>query len=94
MRGEWKKKADNWEYQYNNAKQSIDYSQIRSISRLGYDVYNEETPPEQSEESYRLAIEKGFPILLCDLRFTKDGVPVCFHDDYINRIAREKMGKN
>lgn len=93
MHGEWKKKADNWEYQYNNAKQSIDYSQIRSISRLGYDVYNEETPPEQSEESYRLAIEKGFPILLCDLRFTKDGVPVCFHDDYINRIAREKNGE-
>ena len=50
---------------------------IRSIQRLGYGA------PEQSIPSYKRAYEKGFRILLCDLIFTKDSVPVCFHDTYI-----------
>ena len=40
-----------------------------------------------------LAAEKGFTIVLCDLCFTKDHVPVCFHDEYINRIARDQSGQ-
>ena len=93
MHGIWKKNGNTWTYQYNNITQFLDFSQIRSISRLGYDVYSEKTPPEQSEESYRLAVENGFTILLCDLCFTKDSVPVCFHDEYINRIARDENGQ-
>lgn len=93
MHGIWKKNGNTWTYQYNNITQLLDFSQIRSISRLGYDVYSEKTPPEQSEESYRLAVENGFTILLCDLCFTKDSVPVCFHDEYINRIARDENGQ-
>ena len=30
---------------------------------------------------------------MCDLCFTKDSVPVCFHDEYINRIARDENGQ-
>lgn len=93
MHGIWKKNGNTWTYQYNNITQFLDFSQIRSISRLGYDVYSEKTPPEQSEESYRLAVENGFTILLCDLCFTKDSVPVCFHDENINRIARDENGQ-
>ena len=63
MHGIWKKNGNTWTYQYNNITQFLDFSQIRSISRLGYDVYSEKTPPEQSEESYRLAVENGFTIL-------------------------------
>ena len=93
MHGIWKKNGNTWTYQYNNITQLLDFSQIRSICRLGYDVYSEKTPPEQSEESYRLAVENGFTILLCDLCFTKDSVPVCFRDEYINRIARDENGQ-
>lgn len=65
---------------------------IKSINRIGYDVYNSNTPPEQSLESFRLAYKKGFRTLLCDLRFTKDNVPVCMHDDTINSVARDSQG--
>lgn len=71
MHGEWKKNGNAWSYQYNGIVQTMDFSQIRSIYRLGYDTSNEKTPPEQSEEAYRLAAEKGFTIVLCDLCFTK-----------------------
>lgn len=65
---------------------------IRSINRIGYDVYNSNTPPEQSIESFKLAYKKGFRILLCDLRFTKDNIPVCIHDATINSVARNSDG--
>lgn len=38
-------------------------------------------------------LKKVFTIVLCDLCFTKDHVPVCFHDEYINRIARDQSGQ-
>ena len=65
---------------------------IRSINRIGYDVYSSNTPPEQSIESFKLAYNKGFRILLCNLRFTKDNVPVCIHDATINSVARNTNG--
>ena len=57
---------------------------VRSIARIGYDVYNINTPPQQSIKSFKLAYEKGFRILLCDLRFTSDNIAVCSHDDVVN----------
>ena len=66
---------------------------IRSINRIGYDVYNSNTPPQQSIESYKLAYKKGFRILLCDLRFTSDNVPVLHHDDIINSYAKMPNGE-
>ena len=65
---------------------------VKSINRLGYDVYNPNTPPEHSLEGYKLALEKGFDEILCDLRSTSDSVPVCLHDATINRTARNTDG--
>lgn len=73
-----------------------DYDQIcRSICRIGYDPYSAATPPEQSIASYKLAYEKGFRILLCDLQFTSDNVPVLWHDPYLNQYGSQvyKDGK-
>ena len=67
---------------------------VKSINRLGYDVYNLNTPPEHSLEGYTLALEKGFDEILCDLRSTSDSVPVCLHDASINRTARNTDGSN
>ena len=41
MHGEWKKNGNVWIYQYNGIVQTMDFSQIRSICRLGYDTSNE-----------------------------------------------------
>ena len=64
---------------------AIEYNRVvESIARLGYDVYNGSTPPQQSIPSYHLAYDLGFRTMLCDLRFTSDNKPVLFHDDKIN----------
>lgn len=60
---------------------------IRSICRMGFDVYNPSTPPQQSLASYREAYKRGFRIMLCDLLFTSDNVPVCWHDHYLNQYT-------
>ena len=65
---------------------------VKSINRLGYDVYNSETPPEHSLEGYTLALKYGFDEILCDLRSTSDSYPVCMHDATINRTARNTDG--
>lgn len=61
----------------------------RSICRLGYNPYSSSTPPEQSIESYKLAYKNGFRILLCDLQFTKDKIPVLWHDEYLNQYGSQ-----
>lgn len=91
--GRWEKDNDEWFFIDNNGKkQKIQLDNLRTIARLGYDVRSNNAPPEQSIESYDMAIEKGYNIILCDLRFTKDNVAVCFHDSSINRIARKSDG--
>lgn len=65
---------------------------VKSINRLGYDVYNSNTPPEHSLDGYSLALSKGFDEILCDLRSTSDSVGVCLHDATINRTARKTDG--
>ena len=77
----------------NNIKNTLSRSvTVKSINRLGYDVYNPNTPPEHSLEGYKLALEKGFDEILCDLRSTSDSIPVCLHDATINRTARNTDG--
>ena len=81
------------EKQLEKTTKLLDYNNtIRSICRIGYDVYSSETPPEQSIASYKLAYETGFRILLCDLRFTSDNVPVLCHDANINTYAKNNDG--
>ena len=76
-----------------NVKSSLSRSvTVKSINRLGYDVYNPNTPPEHSLEGYKLALNYGFDEILCDLRSTSDSVPVCLHDATINRTARNTDG--
>lgn len=67
---------------------------IRSICRIGYDVYNSKTPPQQSIESFKMAHAKGFRILLCNLRFTSDNIPVLHHDNNINTYAKNIDGSD
>ena len=75
-----------------NIKANTYQNVIRSINRIGYDVYNYDTPPQQSIESFKMAYDKGFRVLLCDLRFTSDNVPVLHHDDNINTYALNADG--
>ena len=90
--------VDKGQYYVNAAgrRQSwISYAALRNVNtsnRLGYDVYSAASPPEQSIAAYDLAYKNGNRILVINLRFTKDGVPVCFHDDTV-KYARLEDGK-
>ena len=90
--------VDKGQYYVNAAgrRQSwISYAALRNVNtsnRLGYDVYSSSSPPEQSIAAYDLAYQNGNRILVVDLRFTKDNVPVCFHDDIVS-YARLENGK-
>jgi glycerophosphoryl diester phosphodiesterase len=46
--------------------------------------------PEATRASYQGAIEVGADGFECDVRLTKDGVPICFHDRDTKRVAGVK----
>lgn len=72
----------------------ITYANLKNVNtsnRLGHYVGHRDTPPEQSIASYNLAYKNGNRIMVVDLLFTKDNVPVCFHDNVVN-YARNKDG--
>ena len=54
---------------------------VRSIQRIGAGMKH----PIHSIEAFKEAYRKGFRILLCDLIFTSDNIPVCNHDSYLNQ---------
>ena len=65
------------------SKSAYNYDNIiRTIQRCGY---SGDGAPFQSLQAYRDAIKHGFSILLADLMFTRDNVPVCSHDYYLNQ---------
>ncbi|MBO5200312.1 MAG: hypothetical protein J6B93_03430 [Clostridia bacterium] len=66
---------------------------VQKIARIGYRPYDSNTPPQQSLASYRMAYEKGYKILLCDVRLTSDGHFVALHDKTINSYATNSEGK-
>ena len=73
----------------------ISYAALRNVNtsnRLGYDIYSKSSAPEQSIQAYDQAYQNGNRILVVDLRFTSDNVPVCFHDDIV-KYARLPNGK-
>jgi len=43
--------------------------------------------PENSLIAFQMCAEKGQMFIEFDVRLTKDGVPVVFHDDNLNRVA-------
>ena len=72
----------------------VTYANLRNVSttnRLGMYVYSDNAAPEQSIAGYDKAYKSGNRIMVCDLRFTKDAVPVCFHDEEIG-YARNADG--
>jgi len=46
--------------------------------------------PENTLESYRLAIAQGAEYVEQDLQITRDGVLVCCHDESLERISNVK----
>lgn len=56
---------------------------IVSIAHRGYS----QTAPENTLIAYRLAKEKGFTYVECDISFTADGVAVLLHDTTIDRTS-------
>ena len=70
---------------------------IKDISRLGMFKWSDggidqHYLPEQSLIAYENAYNHGIRTVLCDLIFTSDNIPVCFHDTTINRIGRDSNG--
>ena len=43
--------------------------------------------PENSMAAYRAAVNNGAEEIELDVRFTKDGIPVSIHDDFLERIS-------
>lgn len=58
-------------------------SPVNSIAHRGYSA----EAPENTLAAYRLAKEKGFSYVECDISFTKDGTPVLLHDSSIDRTS-------
>ena len=56
---------------------------VRSIAHRGVS----ELAPENTLPAFLLAKELGFSCVETDIRFTADGVPVCLHDDSIDRTS-------
>ena len=56
---------------------------VRSIAHRGLSA----EAPENTLPAFRLAKERGFSSVETDIRFTKDGVPVCLHDGSIDRTG-------
>ena len=56
---------------------------MNSIAHRGYSA----VAPENTLAAYRLAHEKGFEMVSCDVSFTSDGVGVLLHDETIDRTS-------
>ncbi|MBQ8761694.1 MAG: hypothetical protein IJZ26_00025, partial [Clostridia bacterium] len=60
----------------------VDYF-VNSVAHRGYST----DAPENTLSAYRLAKEKGFNTVECDVSFTSDGVGVLLHDSTIDRTS-------
>ena len=56
---------------------------IHSVAHRGYS----QTAPENTLVAYKLAKDKGYFYVECDVSFTADGIPVLLHDDTIDRTS-------
>lgn len=70
-----------------NASALNENPHIKSIGHGGY-----WEAPENTLSAYKMAKQRGFEYVECDVTWTKDGVPVLLHDDAINRTARNADG--
>ena len=53
------------------------------VAHRGAKVYM----PENTIAAFQKAIDLGFDFIELDVRYTKDGIPVCMHDEKINRTT-------
>lgn len=77
------------------AKKTDATSNILSLSKDGInDGNNDYAPkyPKSSIISFQKAYDQGFRALILHVQFTSDNVPVVFHDQSINRYARNSDG--
>lgn len=51
--------------------------------------YNKEAP-ENTLAAFKLAAEKGYKFVECDIQFTQDGVPMILHDTTVTRTSNVK----
>lgn len=58
-------------------------SWVRGVAHRGSSA----DAPENTLAAYRLAKQKGFSFVECDVSFTSDGVPVLLHDSTVDRTS-------
>lgn len=58
---------------------------INSVNHKGY-----YTAPENTLSAFKLSTENGFNMVECDVRLTKDGIPVLLHDETVDRTSNGK----
>ena len=68
--------------QVENAQSQADYA-VNSVAHRGYSF----EAPENTLSAFRLAAQKGFGKVECDVSFTSDGYPVILHDATIDRTS-------
>jgi glycerophosphoryl diester phosphodiesterase len=66
----------------------IDWLTRRPIAHRGYHDLNR-TRWENTPSAFEAAAERGFAIE-CDVHLSRDGVPIVFHDDKLDRLTGER----
>lgn len=61
-------------------------SGIRSVAHRGFSA----EAPENTLPAFLLAWRRGFRYVETDIQFTADGIPVCLHDQWIDRTSNGK----
>ena len=61
---------------------------IKAVNHRGFNT----VAPENTLPAYKLSKKMGFYYVETDVSFTSDGIPVCIHDQTINRTARNADG--
>lgn len=78
---------------YNNNLAKVPaFGKIKSVARIGYNISSPASPPQNSLNGFSRAYDYGYRIMLADVRWTSDGVPVALHDATINSVARNSDG--
>lgn len=63
---------------------SFDYDSIlRGVNHRGFST----VAPENTLPAFRLSRLEGFTYVETDVQFTKDGIPVCIHDETVDRTS-------
>lgn len=64
---------------------NIDANKRRHINSINHRGYGD--APENTLSAFRLSKEMGFDFVECDVRFTKDNIPVLLHDGSVGRTS-------